>query len=581
MTDILLVAVNARYTHTNLAVRSLLHYTEAHWSDGNSVSDGYLLPKISTGEWTINQKLQDIICGIYERHASVVLFSAYIWNIEIILKVVRELRKILPDAVIGAGGPEAGFRAEPLFDAYPEFDVIFKGEGERTLLAFTRLYARWGKYGRAVFLEKLNDVRGLFVKQPDGKGIVFAGDQPLITDLREVPFPYPAITDPDNRIYYYESSRGCPFDCIYCLSSLDKSVRFMPLERVLRDLQFFLDARVKLVKFVDRTFNLQPARYLAIWRYICDHHNGRTMFHFEIAAEQFTDEVLDFLQSVRPGIMQFEIGIQSTNPETLRAVHRSADMDRISSILKRIPRTIHTHLDLIAGLPYENLTSFGRSFDYTIGFLPDMLQLGFLKVLYGTAMELYGRKNGWNWMSSPPYEVLSTPYLSYKDILFLKDMEQLLDIFYNSGKFSTVSTYFIRREAPFAFFSSLVKSCRESGMLSVPKNTDSWFAWFYTYVEQDADAPVLLELLRFDYLRLGKRSSFPAWCRRRYDKNRHQEALEKYTVVKSTRLSYAHSDYDMFTVNPLTVIPGHASQPCHILFLYGVRGGTAEQTIIF
>jgi hypothetical protein len=252
----------------------------------------------------------------------------------------------------------------------------------------------------------------------------------------------------------------------------------------------------------------------------------------------------------------------------------------MTSVLHRIPRTIHTHLDLIAGLPYEDLPTFGRSFDYTIGFLPDALQLGFLKVLHGTAMESYGSANGWKWLSCPPYEVLSTPYLPYTDVVFLKDMETLLDIFYNSGRFKTVAAYVIRRGKPFDFFSVLVNYCRTQNMFAVPKNTDSWFSLFAGYFARDNDAAVLEELLRFDYVSLGKRSSFPAWCRRRYDKNCHRAALEKYTVVQSTRLVYAHSDYDTFSVNPLKIEPGQTSQPCRILFLYGDRGGPVQRTIV-
>ncbi|WP_287404706.1 radical SAM protein, partial [Treponema sp.] len=257
--------------------------------------------------------------------------------------------------------------------------------------------------------------------------MLFTGNRAFIEDLDDIPFPYPEMiegkADEDHKIYYYESSRGCPFSCAYCLSSVEKRVRFKSLERTCEEIQFFLDNNIKLVKFVDRTYNLDEERYIGIWDYILKHHNKKTMFHFEIEAEYLSEKALDFLQNVPEGVMQFEMGVQSANKKTLKAINRSANTEELAAKIKRIPRTIHQHLDLIAGLPFEDLESFGKSYDFVMSLRPDALQLGFLKILGGTVMEKYASENGWKWMESPVYETFSTPHLSFGDIAFLKDME--------------------------------------------------------------------------------------------------------------------------------------------------------------
>ena len=288
-------------------------------------------------------------------------------------------------------------------------------------------------------------MKGLYLRNPSHKNdITFTGEQELICDLGTIPFPYPDLEkmDVDHKIFYYESSRGCPFSCAYCMSSLDTKVRFVPLEKVYADLQRFLDAGVKLVKFVDRTYNLKPERYVGIWKYIMEHHNGKTMFHFEIEGEFLSEEAMEFLQTVPEGIMQFEIGVQSSNPVVLKACGRSPETKTLRENILRIPKTIHTHLDLIAGLPFEDLESFGRSFDFVMSMEPDELQLGFLKVLYGAPVNSFcGSEPGWKWMKTPPYEILETPYLSYDEILFLKDLETALDAYWNDHYFDTVIRY--------------------------------------------------------------------------------------------------------------------------------------------
>jgi radical SAM superfamily enzyme YgiQ (UPF0313 family) len=563
MSDILLAAVNARFNHTNIAVRSIALYTAK--------------PElVSFGEWTINQSVQDILRGIASYHPTIIMFSTYIWNIEVTLKVIRELPKILPGCVVCAGGPEAGFRAEQILTQEHALSIVITGEGEQTCADLARLYeSQRNPFSASSYTDAAASLPGVYARTSQGK-IVCGGQRALIQDMSMLPFPYPVIDDPDNRIYYYESSRGCPFSCAYCMSSLDTRVRFMPLQRVYSDLQKFLDARVKLVKFVDRTYNLDEDRYIAIWRYILEHHNGKTMFHFEIEAEYLSDAALDFIRQVPEGVMQFEIGVQSSNPEVLKAVHRSPDIVKLSENVRRIPKTIHKHLDLIAGLPLENTASFGRSFDTVISLDPDALQLGFLKVLYGTAMESYCRDNGWQWMADPPYEVLSTPYMSYEDILFLKDTEILLDAFWNSHGFDTVMHYLQRSRSMWEFFSALAGYCREHRVFDLPRSPLFWYGMLFEYEHDDT----VRELIRFDFIRTGKKGSFPSWCTHRYSKDAHREALETRIDFHSTRTAYSYSEYDVFSINPLAPEKSADGKDYPVLFLYPQTPGGKTDTIL-
>ena len=326
MPEILLAAVNACYNHTNIAVRSIALYCGAEEKPD----------VIGFGEWTINQPIGEILRGIAAKEPKVVVFSTYIWNVEIIQKIIPDIKKILPECKIGMGGPEASFFAQGYLEKNPALDFVICGEGEDTTKEFCDFFQKGQEF----------DVTSLEF----GK----------IKGISALPFPYPAMDEPDNKIYYYESSRGCPFSCAYCMSSLDKKVRFMPIERVFADIQKFLDANVRLVKFVDRTYNLNEERYIGIWQYILDHHNGKTMFHFEIEAEYLSENAIAFLQKVPSEVMQFEIGVQSANPRTLKAVGRSDNVETLFKNVQRIPSTIHSHLDLIAGLPFEDLESFGR-----------------------------------------------------------------------------------------------------------------------------------------------------------------------------------------------------------------------------
>ena len=491
--------------------------------------------------------------GIYERQPDMVLFSTYIWNAEITAKIIPDIKKLLPSVVIGAGGPEFGFAAELYLKKLPELDFVIKGEGEQTTLEIVE-----GK--------DFNSIKGLYFRGSgdNDESVIFTGERELICDLSELPFPYPELQEHPadsgsssinkNKIYYYESSRGCPYSCAYCMSSLDKRVRFKPLEQVFAELQIFLDMDIPLVKFVDRTYNLQPERYIAIWRYILQHHNGVTMFHFEIEAEFLTDEALDFLQSVPAGVMQFEIGVQSANKKSLDAVNRSTNIEKLAANVRRIPRTIHQHLDLIAGLPFENLESFGKSFDFVMSLKPDAIQLGFLKVLHGTQMERYAQENGWQWMENPVYETFSTPYLPYRDVLFLKDLEVLADAFWNSGLFFYTMRYIGRGMGFWNFFKLMTELGQQQGVFEAARRETFWFEWLAGEIKalcncsnETLNSIVLYDLLRYDFLLRGKQGNWPVWYKHNYNKDRHRQLLEDSGSLKNPRLDFGHSEYEVFS----------------------------------
>ena len=575
MPEILLAAVNARYNHTNIAVRSIALYC--------SKDAGPDL--IDFSEWTINQNISEILRGIFEQNPKILLFSTYIWNSEIVQKIISEVKKLLPDCIIGCGGPEASFNPKGFLQKNPSLDFIISGEGEESVREITELYQKNGNLD--TFSKEFKQIKGIWSRNKkdasacdsdsnsaceshsdsvcDCGDFFFSGERELLCDLSLLPFPYPEITNPDTKIYYYESSRGCPFSCSYCMSSLDKRVRFMPLERVFTDLQKFLDAKTRLVKFVDRTYNLKEERYIKIWEYILAHHNGITMFHFEIEAQYLSQKALDFLQKVPEGIMQFEIGVQSANPESLKAVNRSPDTKILKNNIMQIPGTIHTHLDLIAGLPYEDLTSFGNSFNYVLSMWPDALQLGFLKVLHGTQMEDYSQKNGWKWQENPPYETLFTPYLSYSDILFLKDIEKLTDIYWNSHRFDTTMNFIHTKMDWWTFFCSLLTLVRDQKALQNEHKIEFWFEFLAENAAEILNQPekseennsihvdqadLLVEMLRYDFIRKQKINSFPAWFKRKYNGEGHTKALKESFPSKNIKALYPLSDFQEFPTDP-------------------------------
>lgn len=418
---ILLVACNAKYIHSNLAVYDLQAYAFDY-------ADHIVLK-----EYTINQQKDDIMRDIYLEHPDVVCVSCYIWNLSFVKELMADLIKILPGADFWAGGPEVSYDAEKFLTENSEFKGVMVGEGEETFKELAGYYVEKNP-------QDLKNMTGICYR--DGDQIIHNGWRQIM-DLSSIPFIYKDLSEFKNRIIYYESSRGCPFSCSYCLSSIDKKLRFRDTETVKKELQFFIDNKVPQVKFVDRTFNCKHDHAMAIWKYINEHDNGVTNFHFEISADLLREEELQEMSTMRPGLIQLEIGVQSTNPDTIKAIHRTMDFEKLKGIVDRIHSfgNIHQHLDLIAGLPYEDYDSFRHSFNDVYALKPQQLQLGFLKVLKGSHMMEMCREYGIVYKTQEPYEVLSTKWLDYDHVLKLKTVENMVEVYYNSGQFQNTLEY--------------------------------------------------------------------------------------------------------------------------------------------
>jgi len=397
---------------------------------------------------------------LYLRKPDVLLFSCYIWNIAYVTELAAECRKIMPDVPIWLGGPEVSFNAGEVLEQYPELTGVLVGEGEKTFPELIRCYVNNKT-------ENLTTIPGIFCRGNENKEEMVACLPQALCDMNKIPFAYDGFSEFEHRIVYYESSRGCPFSCSYCLSSIDKSVRFRDLETVKKELQFFLDAKVPQVKFVDRTFNCRRSHALAIWQYLLEHDNGVTNFHFEIAADLLDEEELNLIRRMRPGLIQLEIGVQSTNPKTIAAIHRNMDLEKLKANVAQVHEAgnIHQHLDLIAGLPYEDYESFGQSFDEVFAMKPEQLQLGFLKVLKGSRMFREAEKYGIVYRSKAPYEVLYTNWLTYGEVLKLKAVEEMVEVYYNSHQFAVTLEHLIPQfSSAFAFFESLADFYEKEGL---------------------------------------------------------------------------------------------------------------------
>ena len=418
---ILLVACNAKYIHSNLAVYDLQAYASDY-------ADHIVLK-----EYTINQQKDDIMRDIYLEHPDVVCVSCYIWNLSFVKELMADLIKILPGADFWAGGPEVSYDAEKFLTENSEFKGVMVGEGEETFKELAGYYVEKNP-------QDLKNMTGICYR--DGDQIIHNGWRQIM-DLSSIPFIYKDLSEFKNRIIYYESSRGCPFSCSYCLSSIDKKLRFRDTETVKKELQFFIDNKVPQVKFVDRTFNCKHDHAMAIWKYINEHDNGVTNFHFEISADLLREEELQEMSTMRPGLIQLEIGVQSTNPDTIKAIHRTMDFEKLKGIVDRIHSfgNIHQHLDLIAGLPYEDYDSFRHSFNDVYALKPQQLQLGFLKVLKGSHMMEMCKEYGIVYKTQEPYEVLSTKWLDYYHVLQMKTVENMVEVYYNSGQFNNTLEY--------------------------------------------------------------------------------------------------------------------------------------------
>ena len=490
---ILLAACNAKYIHSNLAVYDLKAYSSDYDKE------------VLLREYTINQPKDEILKDIYGSGADVVCFSCYIWNISFVRELIRDLAKILPETAFWAGGPEVSYDAEKFLTEMPEMTGVLVGEGEKTFHDLLEYYID-GK-------GSLGEIRGIAYR--NGEEIRHNGWRELM-NLSEIPFVYQHLEEFENRIIYYESSRGCPFSCSYCLSSIDKKLRFRDLELVKKELQFFLDHKVPQVKFVDRTFNCKHEHVMAIWKYILEHDNGVTNFHFEISADLLRDEEMELMAKMRPGLIQLEIGVQSTNPETIRAIHRHMDLDKLERCVDRVHsfRNIHQHLDLIAGLPYEDYDTFQHSFNDVDQMKPDQLQLGFLKVLKGSLMQEEAEKYGIVHKEKEPYEVLSTNWLPYRDVLKLKAVESMVEVYYNSGQFQHTLEYLVPlAKDAFTFYESLGAFYEKKGYSEISHSRMRRYEILLEYLQEETDVSVekASQKMLYDlYLRekLKKRPSF-------------------------------------------------------------------------
>lgn len=443
--NIVLTAINAKYIHSNLAVYSLKAYAEKYNDH------------IQIAEYTINQQIDEILMELYKKKPDVLCFSCYIWNLTYVETLIREIHKILPELPIWVGGPEVSYDSKDVLMRLPEVTGVMKGEGEETFLQLSAYYVE--------HIGKLSEIAGITYRQDDGE--IIENEWRPILDLSTVPFVYKDMKKFTNKIIYYETSRGCPFSCSYCLSSVDKCLRFRDIELVKEELKFFLDEKVPQVKFVDRTFNCKHDHAMAIWTYIHEHDNGITNFHFEVSADLLNEEELELIEKMRPGLIQLEIGVQSTNPDTIREIKRTMRFEKVAQIVKRIgvSGNVHQHLDLIAGLPFEDYKSFGKSFDDVYALAPEQLQLGFLKVLKGSYMKEHEEEYGLVHKSLPPYEVLYTKWLPYEDVLKLKQIEEMVEVYYNSGQFHYTLSHLVKAFAsPFELYECLGTYYEEQGL---------------------------------------------------------------------------------------------------------------------
>ena len=525
---ILLAACNAKYIHSNLAVYDLKAYSSDY--------DEHVILR----EYTINQPKDEILKDIYSSGADVVCFSCYIWNVSFVRELIRDLVKILPKTAFWAGGPEVSYDAEKFLTEMPEMTGVMVGEGEKTFHDLLEFYID-GK-------DSLEEISGIAYRS--GDKIIHNGWRELM-DLSAIPFVYEHLEKFENRIIYYESSRGCPFSCSYCLSSIDKKLRFRDLELVKKELQFFLDHRVPQVKFVDRTFNCKHEHAMTIWKYILEHDNGVTNFHFEISADLLREEEMELMSQMRPGLIQLEIGVQSTNPETIRAIHRHMDLKKLEQCVNRVHsfRNIHQHLDLIAGLPYEDYDTFHQSFNDVYQMKPDQLQLGFLKVLKGSLMQKEAEGYGIVYKEKEPYEVLSTNWLTYGEVLKLKMVESMVEVYYNSGQFWHTLEYLVPLEKDaFTFYEKLGSYYEKKGYSEISHSRMRRYEILLEYLQEETDVPteVAAQKMLYDlYLRekLKKRPAFApdqkqyetaVWNYRKNNqisKTAHIEIFEDGTVI--------------------------------------------------
>ena len=527
---IILAAVNAKYIHSNLPVYSLRAFAKAY------VSETKIL------EYTINQQMDEILMDLYREKPDLLCFSCYIWNLDYVEELAREIKKIFPETILWLGGPEVSYDAVDVLTRLRQVTGVMKGEGEETFLELLEYY-----HGRR---ETLEEIAGITFRTENGE--IRENEWRDVMDLSRVPFVYEDLSLFEHKIIYYETSRGCPYRCSYCLSSVDKCLRFRDLNLVKKELQFFLDQKVPQVKFVDRTFNCHHTHAKEIWRYLLEHDNGMTNFHFEVSADLLDEEELELISRMRPGLIQLEIGVQSTKPDTIRKIRRTMNFKRLSEVTKQIKTmgNTHQHLDLIAGLPMEDYESFGKSFDDVYALGPDQLQLGFLKVLKGSYMQEHAREYGLIYKDRPPYEVLGTNWLSYGEIARLKQIEEMVEVYYNSGQFShTLDWLVLEFDSPFSMYKALGSYYEENGLFKRNHTRIARYEILSAFIRKQASGKeeFYRQLLVFDlYLRenvknrpdfAGEPSADKAYLKAFYDREEKEPAyLKSYGQTESRKL---------------------------------------------
>ncbi len=581
----LLVALNTKYIHSNPAIYSLRAYV------GKELAE-----HVEIAEYTINNSLTEILAGIYKRQPDVIGFSCYIWNIQMVLELVAELSKLMPRVPIWLGGPEVTYDAPGLLQKYPQISGVMIGEGEETFRELLEYYVNQEGY--------VKDIPGLCLSTG------YTSPREL-TDISTLPFLYKDLDAFENKIIYYESSRGCPFRCSYCLSSIDKKVRLREIETVKKELQFFLDHKVKQVKFVDRTFNCNHKHATEIWRYILENDNGVTNFHFEVSADILSEEEIQLLAQMRPGLAQLEIGVQSTNPQTLEAIHRVMDVEKLEQIVARINagNNVHQHLDLIAGLPFEDYESFGKSFNRVYAMKPEQLQLGFLKVLKGSEMCERAEEYGICYMDKPPYEVLFTNWLTFEDVLRLKRVEEMVELYYNSNQFVHTLQFLLGAfEAPFQMFEALADFYEKNGyFVNSPARSYRYHVLLAFAKECDGGHEAIYkELLTYDmYLRenLKSRPEFAkdlqefkedikSFYRQEEEQRKHLPDYVNYDAKQMQRMTHLEPFYypvwemrpqKMDNVGEKKIAKGEnaGDSPMYVLFDYQKRSSlTMEARVV-
>ena len=491
---ILLTTLNSKFIHTNLAIRYIKE----------SIKD---LVDVDIREYTINNQLDYILKDIYRAKYDAIFFSTYIWNIYDIVKLCENLKKVNPNLIIGLGGPEVSYDSEEAMEKYEFVDYILRGEGEMVMRDLVKHFN--GEMD-------IKDVDGITYRQ-DGK-IIQNKERILLADLDLIPSPYDNldIKEYENRIVYYETSRGCPFNCQYCLSSAIKGLRYFSIERVKRDLKNLIDARVSQIKFIDRTFNANKKFAKEIMKFLMENDNDYTTYHFEVTAHLLDDDMLEFLSNCKEGLFQFEIGVQTTNQKVLDAVGRRDDFTKLSKVVKKIAsyRNIHQHLDLIAGLPYEDYASFENSFNDVFNLGIEHLQLGFLKMIKGTGVRKTANEHGYKYKDYPPYEVLYNDYISYSQILKLKDIEEILEKYYNSKNFVLSMRYIIfnyYKESPFKFFEEFATYFDKNGYFDVAQGKNQLYKILLDFYNESINKnnDLFNDILKYDYISLGKTSNIP------------------------------------------------------------------------